>query len=85
VLLYGELAKQTQGKADQMKRSFTRIMVLAAAVAMASGCTEGKRPFRMIQFCLANTNGIPYFITFMREIADNNQMSFYDRSRDTHQ
>lgn len=68
-----------------MKRSFTRIMVLAAAVATASGCTEGKRPFRMVQFCLANTNEIPDFIKFMREIADNNQMSFYDRSSDTHQ
>lgn len=60
-------------------------MVLAAAVAAASGCTEGKRPFRMVQFCLHSKNEIPAFITFMRGIADERQMSFYDRSGDTHQ
>ncbi|MXP43958.1 hypothetical protein [Allopontixanthobacter sediminis] len=38
----------------------------------------------MIQFCLESPNEIPAFTIFMRELAKEHEMRFYDRSRETH-
>jgi hypothetical protein len=54
-------------------------------IAGVGGCAEGKHPFRMVQFCLENPNEIPAFTAFMRKLADEHQMQFYDRSRETHE
>lgn len=60
-------------------------VALVIAIVGVGGCDEGKHPFRMVQFCLEDPAEIPAFITFMREISDEHQMQFYDRSRATHQ
>ena len=61
-----------------------RTVALVIAIVGVGGCAEGKNPFRRVQFCLENSGEIPAFTTFMREISDEHQMQFYDRSRDTH-
>lgn len=61
-----------------------RAVVLAISAAGLGGCSEGKRPFRMVQFCLTGPNEIAAFTGFMNEIAQENQMEFVDRSSQTH-
>ena len=66
---------------------FLRVAGVVAMGVMAiglPGCTEGKHPFRMVQFCLKGANEIPSFISFMRTLAEKHGMQFYDRSSDTH-
>lgn len=58
-------------------------LILAISAAGLGGCSEGKRPFRMVQFCLADANEIPAFTSFMNVIAQDNQMEFGDRSGQT--
>jgi hypothetical protein len=67
-----------------MMRFPFRTAALAMVLAGVGGCAEGKHPFRMVQFCLENDGEIPAFITFMKEISEEHQMQFYDRSRATH-
>ena len=62
-----------------------RTKLLAIVLATAGGCTEGKHPFRMVQFCLGSSSEIPGFTRFMRDLASEYQMQFYDRSEETHQ
>jgi hypothetical protein len=46
-------------------------------------CSPGKRPFRMVQFCLAGPQEIGSFTSFMDSIAQDYQMEFTDRSAAT--
>lgn len=64
--------------------SSVRALVLALSAAGLGGCSEGKGPFRMVQFCLTGSNEIPAFTAFMNEIAQENRMEFSDRSGQTH-
>ena len=68
-----------------MKPLPIRTVVLAIAIVGLGGCGQGKHPFRMVQFCLENSREIPAFKSVIRDISDENQMQFYDRSTDTHQ
>jgi len=61
-----------------------RALALALAAAGLSGCSGGKGPFRIVQFCLTGPNEIPAFTAFMNEIAQENRMQFFDRSGQTH-
>jgi hypothetical protein len=61
-----------------------RVAPLAIFLMGLAGCAEGKRPFRMVQFCLAGPEEIPAFTSFMNEIAQDNRMEFTDRSSQTH-
>ena len=67
-----------------MVRSGIHAVALAVVIFGVNGCTEGKPPFRMVQFCLESPNEIPVFVNFMRELAGEHHMQFYDRSRETH-
>jgi hypothetical protein len=58
--------------------------ILSALIAAMAGCSEGKHPFRMVQLCLADTQEIPTFTSFMNEIAQSYRMQFFDRSGQTH-
>lgn len=66
-----------------MARVNIRTLALAIVLASVSGCTEGTHPFRMVQFCLESPDEIPAFTSFMRDLATEHQMDFYDRSADT--
>jgi hypothetical protein len=60
-----------------------KIVVLAAATACLAGCSPGTAPFRMVQFCLAGTQEIPAFASFMDQLAQQHHMEFTDRSGQT--
>jgi len=60
-----------------------RLLGLTLATTCIYGCSEGKHPFRMVQFCLADTQEIPAFTSFMNEIAQEYRMEFTDRSGQT--
>lgn len=67
-----------------MNKAIARILLaLAGAATCLTGCSEGKAPFRMVQFCLAGTQEIPAFTRFMNEIAQDYRMEFTDRNRQT--
>ena len=57
--------------------------LIVCAVTLLAGCSEGRAPFRMVQFCLAGADEIPAFTSFMNEIAQEYRMEFGDRSRQT--
>lgn len=60
-----------------------RIVALVGATTCLAGCSEGKAPFRTVQFCLAGPQEIPAFTSFMNEIAQEYRMEFTDRSGQT--
>lgn len=62
----------------------SRAAILGALVVGLAGCSEGKHPFRMIQFCIAGPQEIPAFTSLMNEIAQSYSMEFSDRSGQTH-
>jgi len=55
---------------------------MAALVALAglSACGTGERPFRMVQFCLADPDEINVMKNVLRTVASANRLSFYDGS-----
>ena len=59
--------------------------LLAAVVLFlgATACGRGERPFRMVQFCLANPEDIEAMKAVLRGVASANKLPFYDRSRET--
>ncbi|MFN3819553.1 hypothetical protein [Blastomonas sp.] len=85
VPLWYHLLNQTRGHPHDMISFPIRTVALAIAILGVGGCAEGKQPFRMVQFCLEHAGEITAFTTFMREISDEHQMRFYDRSKDTYQ
>jgi hypothetical protein len=48
-----------------------------------SACGTGERPFRMVQFCLANPDEIRTMKAVLREVAAANKLPFYDNSKET--
>lgn len=60
----------------------TRLAALAVILGVA-GCEMGEGPFRMVQFCLANTEEIGAMNAMLREVAAANKLPFYDNSRGT--
>lgn len=58
-------------------------IILAISASALAGCSEGKPPFRMVQFCLTGPQEIPAFTSFMNEIAQEKRMEFFDRSGQT--
>jgi hypothetical protein len=56
-----------------------RLAVLGTLVGI-SACGMGERPFRMVQFCLANTGEIGPMKAALREVAAANKLPFYDNS-----
>ncbi|WP_188761782.1 hypothetical protein [Sandarakinorhabdus glacialis] len=59
------------------------LIARAVTAAFMGGCSEGKHPFRVAQFCLAGTQEIPAFTGLMNEMAQEYRMEFTDRSGQT--
>ncbi|OYY78687.1 MAG: hypothetical protein B7Y43_05515 [Sphingomonas sp. 28-62-20] len=58
------------------------LAVLAVTLSVA-GCGTGKRPFRIIQFCLADTGEFETMNSVLREVAAANKLPFFDNSTAT--
>ena len=58
------------------------VALIGAAIGLTD-CSAGQGPFRMVQFCLAGTQEIPAFTSFMNELAQEHRMEFTDRSGQT--
>ena len=58
---------------------------LAFLVALfgAASCGTGERPFRMVQFCLADVDEIKTLKAVLQDVASANKLPFYDRSKET--
>ena len=64
-----------------MRKTIVRPMIALVSVGLlSSGCSQGQRPFRMVQLCLAGPQEVPDFVSFMDAIAQKHQMEFTDRS-----
>lgn len=59
------------------------VRLLVVALPLLLGCTPGKRPFLMVQMCLANDQGVSDFIDELRAIATVEKMDFLDNSANT--
>ena len=55
-------------------------VAMIAILVGLEGCSPGRAPFRMVQFCLAGPQEIPAFTSFMDEIAQQSRLEFTDRS-----
>lgn len=66
-------------QADRMRP----IVAIAIMLLGTSACGTGERPFRMVQFCLANASEIEPMKDVLRGIASSNKLPFYDRSTET--
>lgn len=64
-------------------RFVPRATILGVLILGLADCSQGKHPFRMVQFCLAGPQEIPAFTSFMNEIAQSYRMKFFDRSGQT--
>ena len=60
----------------------SRLAALAFILGVTA-CGTGERPFRMVQFCLANTSEIEAMNAVLREVAAANKLPFYDNSKGT--
>lgn len=60
-------------------------MTVAAFVLLLSvgACGTGERPFRMVQFCLANSGEIDAMKSVLQNVAATNKLPFYDNSKQT--
>ena len=47
---------------------------------LVSGCSGGKPPFLMVQFCLKDSSDADQFISLMKSISVSHEMTFIDRS-----
>jgi hypothetical protein len=65
----------------RLKR-FSFLVVLLSA-ALLHGCTEGKRPFLIVQMCLGDKQSLSEFTSMMQLIAQAEQMTFTDDSVQT--
>ena len=60
------------------------ILVFAMSIGLIlSGCSEGQRPFKIVQLCLQDDIGVNSFLSVLRSIADQEQMTFVDSSSRT--
>lgn len=57
----------------------TSLSVLAAILALAA-CGTGERPFRMVQFCLADSSEIEEMNAVLRGVAAANKLPFVNNS-----
>ncbi len=62
-----------------MKLRFVTLLVMLSVGA----CGKGERPFRMVQFCLANTGEIGAMKAVLREEAATYKLPYYDNSEQT--
>jgi hypothetical protein len=62
-----------------MKLRFVALLVMLSA----SACGKGERPFRMVQFCLANTGEIEAVKGVLRGQAATYKLPLYDNSEQT--
>jgi len=60
----------------------TSLAALAIILAVAA-CGTGERPFRMVQFCLADTGEIETMNAMLRGVAAANELPFVDNSKET--
>jgi len=56
------------------------IIAMTGVGILLSGCSEGRAPFRTVQLCLAGSQEVPAFVSFMDSIAQEHQMEFTDHS-----
>ena len=57
--------------------------VLIAIALIATGCSQGKRPFLMVQLCLAGDSDLRLLESELRAIADEDHSQFVDSSGST--
>jgi hypothetical protein len=75
------LAPTSDVEGRAVKKTIVRNMVALASVGiLSSGCSQGQRPFRIVQICLAGPQEVPAFVSFMDVIAQEHEMEFTDRS-----
>lgn len=60
-------------------------MTVAAFVMLlgVGACGRGERPFRMVQFCLANSGEIDAMKSVLRNVAATHKLPSYDNSKQT--
>jgi hypothetical protein len=58
-------------------------LAILAVILGVAGCGGGERPFRMVQFCLAETREIGAMNSVFREVAAANKLPFLDNSKVT--
>lgn len=57
--------------------------MVIVAFLLLFGCTQGKRPFLIVQLCLSNGAGVTEFIREMKSIAVLEKMEFLNNSANT--
>jgi hypothetical protein len=60
---------------------FCAVVIILSGVLY--GCTQGKRPFLIVQVCLRDEQNLALFTSMMKSIAQSERMSFIDRSAAT--
>ena len=58
-------------------------LAVFAVIFGVPACGTGERPFRMVQFCLANTSEIETMNAVLRDVAAANKLPFVDNSKAT--
>ena len=58
-------------------------VVVVLAIALSSCVPEGKRPFMMVQLCVADDRGLSAFTSLMQSISSEEGMRFVDASETT--
>jgi len=58
-------------------------LALLVPLLVVASCGTGERPFRMVQFCLADVSEIETLKTVLKDVASANKLPFYDRSKET--
>ena len=58
-------------------------LFVLSLLLVATACGKGERPFRMVQFCLADVNEIDAMKATLRRVAIANKLSIHDNSKQT--
>jgi hypothetical protein len=66
-----------------MNRALRMSSALAVASLLLCGCTQGKRPFEIVQMCVQNTEGVNQLRDELKAIAATKEMKFIDNSAGT--
>ncbi|WP_230781759.1 hypothetical protein [Sphingomonas sp. Leaf37] len=67
-------------------RGLRQLTILVSVLSISwilSGCSQGQRPFKIVQLCLQDDSGVSSFLSMLRSIADQEQMTFIDNSSRT--
>jgi len=87
---YGGNDDLTWWQADIAHRpSFAHALTMRWSLAVlgvilgVAGCGTGERPFRMVQFCLADVGEIETMNSVLREVAAANKLPFFDNGKTT--